>query len=112
MKKKCAIYNRYSTEVQKERLENTKEKLIKYCKEILNIDDYVIFEEIASVNDKRNKFNEMIARIHKNEFTDLLVNDFRRIAYPKEKFKPIVLDICGYVDNIHSYSESYNITDI
>ena len=109
MGKKCAIYNRYSTSNDKERLAKTTEILTRYCKDILKIDDFVVFEEISPVTERRKEFENMIIRIHKNEFTDLLVYDISRIEYHKEKFKNIVLDIYKYVDSIHSYKQDYDV---
>ena len=51
-----------------------------------------MFEEIGSVDGKRKEFEDMIDRIHKGEFTDLLVyhpNRIYRAEYNKEKFDNI-----------------------
>lgn len=104
MKKKCAIYNRYSVNNDKMITEN-RNKLIKYCKEKLQIDDFVLFEEIGSVNGERKEFNNMIEQIHKGMFTDLLVihpNRIYRAEYNKEKFDQIINDIVSNNVELHS----------
>lgn len=64
MERKCAIYNRISVE-NKTQLEKMKNTLIEYCQNILDINDYVLFEDVGSVEGKRKKFEDMIDRIHK-----------------------------------------------
>ena len=100
MERKCAIYNRISVE-NKTQLEKMRNTLIEYCKNILDIKDYVLFEDVGSVEGKRKEFEDMIDRIHKEEFTDLLVyhpNRIYRAEYNKEKFDNIINDIDKYVD--------------
>ena len=100
MERKCAIYNRISVE-NKTQLEKMRNTLIEYCQNILDINDYVLFEDVGSVEGKRKKFEDMIDRIHKEEFTDLLVyhpNRIYRAEYNKEKFDNIINDIDKYVD--------------
>lgn len=90
--RKCAIYNRYSVEAS-ERLAETRGKLIAYCQENLGISDYVLFEEIGSVLEKREVFEDMLDRINQGEFTDLLVCQFDRLykpAYDLDKFVEII----------------------
>ena len=48
MERKCAIYNRISVE-NKTQLEKMRNTLIEYCKNILDIKDYVLFEDVGSV---------------------------------------------------------------
>ena len=93
MDRKCAIYNRISVE-NKTQLEKIRNILIEYCQKALGIKDYILFEEIGSVDGKRKEFEDMIDRIHKGEFTDLLVyhpNRIYRAEYNKEKFDNISL---------------------
>ena len=78
MKKKCAIYNRLSTP-NKELLQSKREELIKYCKDTLKIEDYVIYEEIASLNSSRHQFEEMMKKILEKEFSDALVYNYNDI---------------------------------
>ena len=99
----CAIYNRYSTD-DFERLAEVRGKLITYCTETLGVTDYVLFEEVGSVLEKREVFDDMMVRIKTGEFTDLLVNHIDRIfkpVYDLEAFAKIVGEISSKV-NIHS----------
>ncbi len=108
MERKCAIYNRISVE-NKTQLEKMRNTLIEYCQNILGINDYVLFEEVGSVERKRKEFENMINRIHKEEFTDLLVyhpNRIYRAEYNKEKFDNIINDIDKYVI-LHSVDIKY-----
>ncbi len=95
MERKCAIYNFYSID-DKERLENNRNELIKYCVEQLGITDYEIFEDVGSMLKERKDFNRMIEQIHSKKITDLLVkhpNRIFRAEYDKKKFDEIVTDI-------------------
>ena len=68
-----------------------------------------MFEEVGSVERKRKEFENMINRIHKEEFTDLLVyhpNRIYRAEYNKEKFDNIINDIDKYVI-LHSVDIKY-----
>lgn len=84
----CAIYNRHSVNDPK-RLAEMRGTLLTYCKDILGISDYVLFEEVGSCLEKRDVFDDMVTRIENGEFTDLLVNHIDRIfkpAYDKTHF--------------------------
>lgn len=108
MDRKCAIYNRISVE-NKTQLEKIRNTLIECCQKDLGINDYILFEEIGSVDGKRKEFEDMIDRIHKGEFTDLLVyhpNRIYRAEYNKEKFDNIINDIDKYVV-LHSVDIKY-----
>lgn len=104
MERKCAIYNRLSYDNSDE-LMKMREELIEYCKNYMLIKDYVVFEEIASVENERKEFNQMIERIHNSEFTDLLVYHPDRIykaTYNNEKFDEIISDMAQYNIQFHS----------
>ncbi len=101
--RRCAIYNRYSVD-DPERLAEVRGRLLTYCTDTLGIEDYVLFEEIGSVLEKREVFDDMMNSIENGEFTDLLVNHIDRIfkpAYDPEKLARIVGDI-GSKINIHT----------
>lgn len=103
MERVCAIYNSHSTSAKE--LIRMREELIKYCKKELKIEKFVLFEDIGSVLKEREDFNDMIDRIHKKEFTDLLVYHPDRIykaTYDKEKFDKIIIDIASYNVDLHS----------
>lgn len=93
--KRCAIYNRYSVE-NPNKLAEARERLISYCENELHITDYVLFEEIGSVLEKRERYDEMMDLINQGEFTDILVCYIDRLykpAYDPVKFGEIVLSL-------------------
>ena len=95
--KRCAIYNRYSVNAP-EILEKKMGELIAYCEDRLGIHDYELFEEVGSCLDKREVFDQMMARIENNEFSDVLVFNIDRIyklGYDHEK-------LAEYVDRIRA----------
>ena len=101
--RRCAIYNRYSVE-DPERLSAARERLISYCENELHITDHVLFEEVGSVLEKRERYDEMITRIDQGEFTDVLVCHIDRLykpAYDPAKFGEIVLSLAEKV-KIHT----------
>ena len=101
--RRCAIYNRYSVD-DPERLTTARERLISYCENELHITDYVLFEEVGSVLEKREQYDEMITRIDRGEFTDILVCHIDRLykpAYSPAKFGEIVLSLSEKV-KIHT----------
>ena len=81
---KVAIYVRVSTDhqVDKDSLPTQKKDLINYCKLILGIEDYEIFEDagFSGKNTKRPGYQEMMDRIRNGEFTHLLVWKLDRIS--------------------------------
>lgn len=111
--KKCAIYNRLSVS-NDEQLKLNRKELIAYCNSVLKIDNYVLFEEVASLNDDRVQFNEMMSRIDKNEFTDILVYNTNRIYranYDREIYKNIFEKIRFSSATLHSITEEI-ISDV
>lgn len=112
MNRKCAIYSRISIG-NEEQLAKITAELIEYCTQKLKITEYIVFEEIASVNDKREKFDSMINMVHKREFTDMLVASPDRLykaTYDIEKYNKIIMDIgkCGVL--IHSMKDGRYIS--
>ena len=98
--RRCAIYNRYSVD-NPERLAEVRGVLLTYCADTLGITDYVLFEEAGSVLEKREAFDDMVARIENGEFTDLVVYSIDRLfkpAYSTAKFWKIVKGINDRVD--------------
>ena len=99
----CAIYNRHSID-DPERLAEMRGKLLTYCKDTLGIVDYVLFEDIGSCLEKREAFESMVARVEREEFTDLVVYSIDRLfkpAYSTAKFWKIVKGLNDKVE-IHS----------
>lgn len=105
--KKCAIYNRLSTQ-NEEMLVKKRNELIDYCKNKLKIENYVVFEDVSSLDVDRPQFNEMMNKIEKNEFTDILVyntNRIYRVNYNKETYKSIFEKILYSNATLHSITE-------
>ena len=99
---KCAIYNRYSVPNQN-KMDEMRTAMVNHCKS-LGISDYVLFEEIGSVLEKREQFDEMMSRIQNREFTDLIVMHPDRLykaTYDSQKFSEIIATINKNV-TIHS----------
>ena len=107
MERKCAIYNRLSTE-NEEKLKEKREQLIEYCKNVLNIEKFELFEEISSVLTERKKFDEMMSKIDKKEFSDVLVYHSDRIYKPTYNIKKY-MKLLKQIDDkakIHSIKEN------
>lgn len=83
-KEKVALYVRVSThhQIDKDSLPFQKKELINYCKYILGIDDYEIFEDAgySGKDTDRPAYQDMISRIREREFTHLLVFKLDRIS--------------------------------
>lgn len=95
--KRCAIYNRYSVNAP-QILEKKRDELISYCENDLGIPNHELFEEVGSVLEEREVFDQMMARIEQNEFSDVLVCHIDRIykpGYDPEK-------LAEYVDRIRA----------
>ena len=95
--KRCAIYNRYSVNAP-QILEEKRDELVSYCENDLGIPDHELFEEVGSVLEEREVFDQMMARIEQNEFSEVLVCHIDRIykpGYDPEK-------LAEYVDRIRA----------
>ena len=81
---KVAIYVRVSThhQIDKDSLPFQKKELINYCKYILGIDEYEIFEDAgySGKDTDRPAYQDMISRIREREFSHLLVFKLDRIS--------------------------------
>lgn len=85
MTDKVAIYTRVSTVMQVndgDSLEMQRERLIGYCKNVLLIDDYEVFEDpgYSGKNTDRPAFQQMMTRLRSGEFSHLLVWKIDRIS--------------------------------
>lgn len=82
--KKAALYIRVSTthQIDKDSLPFQRKELINYSKYVLNIDDYVVFEDAgySGKNIDRPAYKDMIRRIKQGEFSHLLVWKLDRIS--------------------------------
>lgn len=76
--KKCAIFVHYSINDSK-RIEEKKNRLIKFCKDVLETDNYEIFIEIGSFLKDREIFDGMLKRFESGEFSHLVVTDVGQI---------------------------------
>lgn len=103
MEEKCAIYIRTSTD-SGEFLKQKRKELIDYCKNVLKIDNYELFEEIASVFDRRETLDKMMERIEGKEFTDMLVSSTNQIERNAQKCIKYLEQICNKVE-LHSITE-------
>lgn len=83
-KLKVAIYIRVSTQYQVDRasLPVQREELINYARLVLNITDYVVFEDAgySAKNTDRPDYQRMMARVRTGEFSHILVWKIDRIS--------------------------------
>ena len=74
---KVAIYIRVSTQYQVDRasLPVQREELIAYCKYVLGIDNFEVFEDpgYSAKNTDRPDYQRMINRVRTGEFSHILV---------------------------------------
>ncbi len=81
---KAAIYIRVSThhQIDRDSLPFQRNDLTNYCDYALNISDYVVFEDAgySAKNTDRPKFQEMMTRIRRGEFSHLVVWKLDRIS--------------------------------
>lgn len=101
---KAALYIRVSThhQVDKDSLPFQRSELINYAKYVLGIENYEIFEDAgySGKNTDRPKFQEMMNKIKKREFTHLLVWKIDRISRN-------LLDFCAMYDEIKGYGVTF-----
>ena len=95
--KRCAIYNRYSVNAP-QILKKKRDELISYCENDLGIPNHELFEEVGSVLEEREVFDQMMARIEQNEFSDVLVCHIDRIYKPGDDPEKLA----EYVDRIRA----------
>lgn len=107
MQKRCAIYHRLSIP-NTQQINKEKEELIKYCKEVLKIDNIDVFIDEGTVTNHRENFENMMKRIENEEFTDLLVYSMDRLYKPRynlQIYKQIIKNIENNNVHIHSIKE-------
>ena len=102
--KRCAIYNRYSVNAP-QILKKKRDELISYCENDLGITNHELFEEVGSVLEERKVFDQLMARIEQNEFSDVLVCHIDRIYKPG--YDPGKL--AEYVDRIRAKAVIHTI---
>lgn len=100
-KDKAALYIRVSThhQIDKDSLPFQRQELANYCKYILGIDDFEVFEDAgySAKNTDRPKYQEMMSRIRNNEFSHLLVWKLDRISRN-------LLDFCDMYEELKKYN--------
>ena len=98
---KVAIYTRVSThhQIDKDSLPLQRQDLVNYCKFILGINNYEVFEDagFSGKNTDRPAFQDMMSKIRKNEFTHLLVWKIDRISRN-------LIDFCDMYEEIKKYN--------
>lgn len=85
--KKCAIFVHYSINDSK-RIEEKKNRLIQFCEDVLQSQNYELFIEIGSFLGEREIFNSMLKRFESGEFSHLVVTNVSQIyklSYDMEK---------------------------
>lgn len=85
--KKCAIFVHYSINDSK-RIEEKKNRLIQFCEDVLQTQNYELFIEIGSFLGEREIFNSMLKRFESGEFSHLVVTNVSQIyklSYDMEK---------------------------
>ena len=75
---KCAIFVHYSIN-DSNRIEEKKNRLIKYCEDVLQTHNYEVFIEIGSFLEEREVFNSMLKKFESGEFSHLVVTDVGQI---------------------------------
>lgn len=97
--KKCAIFVHYSINDSK-RIEEKKNRLIKFCEDVLKTHNYEIFIEIGSFLEKREVFNSMLKKFESREFSHLVITDVGQIyklSYDMQK----AIDLTDQIQNLN-----------
>lgn len=98
---KVAIYIRVSThhQIDKDSLPLQRQDLINYCEYVLNIKEYEIFEDAgySAKNTDRPRYQDMMNRIRKGEFSHMLVWKIDRISRN-------LIDFCDMYEEIKKYN--------
>lgn len=97
--KKCAIFVHYSIDDIK-RVEEKKNRLIKFCEDILKTSNYEIFIEIGSFLKDRKVFDDMMKKFENGEFSHLVVIDvgqIYRLSYDMQK----ALDLTDKIQSLN-----------
>lgn len=76
--KKCAVFVHYSINDSK-RIEEMKNRLIAFCQDVLETNNYEIFIEIGSFLGNREIFDNMMKRFESGEFSHLVVTNVGQI---------------------------------
>lgn len=102
--KKAALYIRVSTAMQADRdsLPMQRNDLINYANLVLGLDDYEIFEDagFSAKNTDRPKYQEMMVRVRRREFSHILVWKLDRISRN-------LIDFCEMYEEIKKYDTAF-----
>jgi len=111
-KTKAALYVRVSTlhQIDKDSLPFQRQELENYAKYALNIEDVEVFEDAgySAKNTDRPKYQEMMQRIRKGEFTHLLVWKIDRISRNLKDFSEMYEELKGCKVTFVSKNEQFD----
>lgn len=110
--KKAALYVRVSTHFQVDRdsLPFQRKDLTNYCKYVLGIDDYEIFEDAgySGKDTDRPAYQDMMRRVRSKEFTHILVWKIDRISRNLRDFTDMYEEIKDYGTTFISKNEQFD----
>lgn len=110
--KKAALYIRVSTthQIDKDSLPLQRQDLINYAKYVLGIEDVEIFEDAgySGKNTDRPKYQNMMERIRKGEFSHLLVWKIDRISRNLRDFSEMYDELKKYKVTFISKNEQFD----
>lgn len=111
-KEKVALYVRVSThhQIDKDSLPYQREELKNYCKYVLGIDDYEMYEDAgySAKNTDRPAYQEMMKKIRNKEFTHLLVWKLDRISRNLRDFTDMYDELKEYDITFISKNEQFD----
>lgn len=109
---KAALYIRVSTtyQIDKDSLPLQRQDLMNYAKYALGIEDYIVFEDAgySGKNTDRPKYQEMMNRIRKGEFSHLLVWKIDRISRNLRDFSDMYDELKKYKVVFVSKNEQFD----
>ncbi len=111
-KRKVAIYIRVSTamQVDKDSLPMQRKDLVAYSELILGTDNYVVFEDAgySGKDTERPKYQEMMVRVRRKEFTHVLVWKIDRISRNLIDFAEMYVEFKRYHVTFVSKHEQFD----
>lgn len=109
---KACLYIRVSTigQIDKASLPFQHDELVNYCKYVLNIESYEVFEDAgySAKNTDRPKYQEMMQRIRNGEFTHLLAWKLDRISRNLKDFTEMWEELRSYGVTFVSKTEQFD----
>lgn len=111
-KEKAALYIRVSThhQIDKDSLPFQRQELMNYCKYILAIDDYEVFEDAgySGKDTDRPAYQDMMKRTREGEFTHMLVWKLDRISRNLRDFSEMYDELKDYNITFISKNEQFD----